>query len=88
MGKKFLIQNADETAVGDWLKCPAVLGRNVDPSPVTSTLGQGGGDQTRNTTGEQTQPTDRDPTPTGNEGIGSATAAQIRIVIRRPGGEQ
>lgn len=62
----------------------------VNPNPNNSTLGQGSADQTRNATPEQTQPTNRDPVPesTGAEGVGTATAAQIRIVIRRPGGGQ
>lgn len=62
----------------------------VDPNPTTLDLGQSAGDQSRNPTPDQTQPGTRDPIPEGSLGetVGGTTQATIRIVIRRPGGEQ
>ncbi len=57
----------------------------VNPTPTTGTLGAG---TTTSTTGEKTDPK-RDPVQEsqGQEGVTSTATAQIRIVIRRPGGE-
>lgn len=62
----------------------------VDPIPTQTDLGQGSADQSRNPTPEQSQPGTRDPIPEGTLGetVGGVTQATIRIVIRRPGGEQ
>lgn len=62
----------------------------VDPNPTVLDLGQSAGDQSRNPTPKQSQPGTRDPVPEGTLGetIGGVTQATIRIVIRRPGGDQ
>ena len=66
------------------------VGEGVDPNPNGTTLGLGSADQSRNGTPEQTQPSNRDPVQdaANGEGVGPGVAAQIRIVIRRPGGQQ
>lgn len=63
------------------------VAEGVDPNPTATTLGLGSADQSRNGTPEQSQPSNRDPVQdaAGGEGVGPGTAAQIRIVIRRPG---
>lgn len=63
----------------------------IDPSPVVLEIGLGTGDQSRNSTPGQSNPTTRDPVPEagpGGETIPGLSSATIRIVIRRPGGEQ
>lgn len=63
----------------------------VDPSPVILDIGLSTGDQSRNSTPGQSNPTTRDPVPEagpGGETIPGVTSATIRIVIPRPGGEQ
>jgi Tfp pilus assembly protein PilF/TolB-like protein len=65
------------------------VAEGVDPSPTTATLGLGSAEQSRNPTPEQSQPTTRDPLQElQGESISGSTQAQIRIVIRRPGGGQ
>ncbi len=62
----------------------------VDPTMTLETLGLGVGDMIFNPTPGQSQPTTRDPIQevAGQEVITSAATPQIRIVIRRPGGEE
>lgn len=62
----------------------------IDPSPAVGMLGVSTSDQVRNPTPEQTQPTTREPVQEGQnqETVPGTTQAQIRIVIRRPGGDQ
>lgn len=66
------------------------VAEGVDPTPTASTLGLGSGEMGRNATGEQTEPTTRDPIQEvrDQEGVTGSAQAQIRIVIQRPGGEQ
>ena len=62
----------------------------VDPTPTTGTLGVSTSEQIQNPTSTQTQPTTREPVQEGQnqETVPGTAQAQIRIVIRRPGGEQ
>jgi Tfp pilus assembly protein PilF/TolB-like protein len=62
----------------------------IDPTPTTTTLGVSTSDQIQNPTSTQTQPTTREPVQEGQnqETVPGTAQAQIRIVIRRPGGEQ
>lgn len=62
----------------------------VDPTPTATTLGWGTAEQSQNPTPEQTQPANRDPVQEvqNTETVPATAQAQIRIVIRRPGGEQ
>lgn len=63
---------------------------NVDPVPTGIDLGLNTGDQSRNSTPGQSNPTTRDPVPESGPGetVPGVSTATIRIVIRRPGGEQ
>lgn len=65
------------------------LSEGVDPSPVSGTIGVSTVEQTQNPTSDQSQPSTREPVQEvrGDEGA-TAAQAQIRIVIRRPGGDQ
>ena len=62
----------------------------IDPTATNVDLGVGSADQSRNPTSAQSQPTTRDPVQElqGQESVPGTAQAQIRIVIRRPGGEQ
>lgn len=67
------------------------VGGGVHPNPTQIDIGQDTGNQSRNSTPGQSNPTTRDPIPEsgpGGETVPGVTAATIRIVIRRPGGEQ
>lgn len=65
------------------------VAEGVDPTPTATTLGVGSAEQSQNPTTEQSQPTNREPVQevSGEEGS-AAIQAQIRIIIRRPGGDQ
>jgi len=62
----------------------------VDPTPTAGTLDLGSVDQGEDQTTQQTNDTSRDPVQEGQnqENVPGTAEAQIRIVIRRPGGEQ
>ena len=64
------------------------VAEGVDPTPTAGTLGVSTAELTQNPTPEQTQPTNREPVQEvrGEEGS-TAAQAQIRIIIRRPGGD-
>lgn len=65
------------------------VAEGVDPTPTAGTLGLGSAEQSQNAAPGETQPANRDPVQEGGGGESGAAsvAAQIRIVIRRPGGE-
>lgn len=61
----------------------------VDPTPTIGILDLGSANQGQDATTNQTGDTVRDPVQEQNdEGVRNAAQARIRIVIRRPGGEQ
>lgn len=66
------------------------VSQGVDPNPTAGTIDLGSAGESANPTPGQTQPTTRDPVQEGQnqETIPGSAEAQIRIVIRRPGGEQ
>lgn len=63
------------------------LSESVDPTPTSSTLDLGSSGSGGGQTAQQTQDATRDPVQEGQntETVTNTTAAQIRIVIRRPG---
>ncbi len=63
---------------------------SIDPPLTATTIDQGSAGQSRNPTPEQTQVTGRDPAQEalGQENIPGTAQALIRIIIRRPGGDQ
>jgi len=66
------------------------VAEGVDPTATSTTLGLGSGEQSQNPTSGEAQPANRDPVQEvqGQETVPGTAQAQIRIVIRRPGGEQ
>jgi tetratricopeptide (TPR) repeat protein len=66
------------------------VAEGVDPTPTAPTLGLSSGEQSQNPTPVEAQPADRKPVQEvqGRDTVTGTTAAQIRIVIRRPGGEE
>lgn len=66
------------------------LTEGVNPTSTAETLGLGSADQSRQPTPGQSQPTTREPLQElqGQESVPGTAQAQIRIVIRRPGGLQ
>lgn len=62
----------------------------VDPTRTNATIDQGSAGQSRNPTPGQSQPTSRDPAQEalGQETVPGTAQALIRIIIRRPGGDQ
>ncbi len=68
----------------------ANVSEGVAPTPTAGTLNLGSAEQSTGVTGEQVQDTNRDPVQEAQnqETVPGTAEAQIRIVIRRPGGAQ
>jgi tetratricopeptide (TPR) repeat protein len=78
------------TGVGIRLNTLRNATEGVNPTPTAATLDIGSARQGQDQTTQQTNSTGRDPVQegSGDGGVTSTASAQIRIVIRRPGGQQ
>lgn len=80
----------DESTTGITINTLRNVAEGVDPTPTSATLDLGSAGQSQSPTAEQTQATSRDPAQEaqGQETVSGTGDALIRIIIRRPGGEQ
>ena len=79
-----------QEAGGNTLNTLRNISEGVDPTPTAGTLDLGSAIQGQEQTTQQTKDTVRDPVQerNGDDIATNAAVAQIRIVIRRPGGER
>ena len=78
------------TDAGSTINTLINVAEGVDPTPTAGTLDLGSADQTQSQATQVTQDTNRDPVQEAQnqETVPGTAEAQIRIVIRRPGGDQ
>lgn len=83
-------ETTSTTATSTTIQTLTNVFEGVDPTPTAGTLGVSTSEQIQNPTSTQMQPTTREPVQEGQnqETVPGTAQAQIRIVIRRPGGEQ